>query len=97
MSDENLNGGVPYDIVKYVSKSRADIEFIHWDDAYYEDATEEWIVPVEAIFTAEEGFEPSELGWNHGNMHIEIINDEIDCSVGDWESGMHPDLHTFER
>jgi len=90
---------LPEKLREIITEARQDIEFIHFDEAYYEDATSEWIIPCEALFKAEDGFEPGECGWNHGNMRVEYdpAIDLLDHFVGDWTPGMHPDLHTFER
>ena len=90
---------LPDAIQKQIAEARKDIELIHWDEMYYEDGTAEWIVPCEALFTAEAGFEPAECGWHHGNMRVEYdpAAELLDYFVGDWTAGMHPDLHTFER
>ncbi len=72
-----------------IEANRSDIEFIHFDDCWYEDQTAEWVIPCEAKI---------EGAWMHGHMHVERIDGGgFDYFVGDWSDGMHPDLHTFER
>lgn len=94
---------LPKNVRDIIDEARPDINFIHWDEAYHEDALDEWVVPVEALFKAEDGFEPGECGWHHGNMRVEyrpddpVAEHQLDHFVGDWTPGMHPDLHTFER
>ena len=89
----------------YITGPRADIDLISWDDAYQVDYQEDhagegvWFVPVEALFDPEkDGCSADSAGWHHGTMEIEIDeNDVLDFYVGNWQMGMHPDLHTFER
>lgn len=89
---------LPEAIQAQITKARADITTIAWDEMHYEEATKEWIVPCEALFTNAD-FEPAECGWHHGNMRVEYdpAYDLLDHYVGDWTPGMHPDLNTDRR
>lgn len=91
--------GIPHAVMQHVAKARRDIDIIHWSDAYYETATDEWVIPVEAVFGEAEDVAPAESGWHYGNMMLELdeAGNALDYSVGDWTPGMHPDMHTFER
>lgn len=92
MTDEQI----PQAAKDEINARRTDIDFIHWDDAYYEDALGEWVVPVEARFTEQD--DAHDIGWHYGNMRVELDNPTgLDYYVGDWTVGMHPDMHTFER
>ena len=92
MTDETI----PQEVRDEITEARQDIDFIHWDDAYFEDVMGEWVVPVEAYFIRADA--DIDLGWNYGNMRVELDHpDGIDYYVGDWTPGMHPDMHTFER
>jgi hypothetical protein len=90
------NETIPQAVRDEITEARGDIDFIHWDEAHFEDELGEWVVPVEAYFTKADA--DIDLGWNYGNMRVELNHpDGIDYYVGDWTVGMHPDMHTFER
>ena len=94
MTDENET--IPEAVKEEVTSKRSDIDFIHWDDAYFEDALGEWVIPVETYFISAKSH--IDLGWNYGNLRLELNHpDGPDYHVGDWTPGMHPDMHTFER
>lgn len=90
---------LPTKISDLIAEARKDIANIQWDEGYYEEATSEWLIPVEALFTADDGFEPAECGWHYGTLRIEYDGDIdlLDYFVGDWTPGMHPDLNTDRR
>lgn len=86
---------VPKKVQDQVAAARHDINLIHWDDSWPEGG--EWWVPVESYFSEHDA--PGDAGWKHGHLRIELddAGKLVDQYVGDWDAGMHPDLHTFER
>ncbi len=90
---------LPENVKAQLVQARPDIDRFGFDESYLEDVTNEWIVPVEALFTADEVDFTSDIGWHYGNLRIELTSsgELLDYFVGDWSLGYHPEMNTFNR
>lgn len=73
---------------RQIATEHSHIDLIHFDEAWFETGTREWIIPTEMHVAGK--------GWHHGNMSVQLGDGGVEVCV-DWSPGMHPDLHTFER